>query len=401
MAEQQVGGAGGALEQHGVAGAVGEFVEERTQRCDADSGREQGDFASFEDGSGEPAVGAFEQCGGAGPQGGQPAAAGAEVLRGDPQPVPVRGGREGERLAARPARARDEPPDEELARRDGKPVEVPAAQVDRDDAAAFGHDPLDDQPVPGVEPSRPSDAEHEHGTRRGGVRGPPERGRRGGGGEVGAGPQLVRQGQAGAEVGVEVQQVPGLVAQPAPGRAHRRHGDHEQRDGSGGRQEHARVGRDQVPRLTKDAGAVGRRVAEGDEHDVGGQQGDRSEPDEPVPAGQLVLAVAAFDPRDARHQQDLQQQEVGGQQPGEPAGRGEEVRAEVLQAAAGHPERDHEQDAQPGRQPGGVPPPRADHGPRDATGGETGGHRTPQGDCCEIHPSRAGLAVDVTRVRVR
>ena len=31
------------------------------------------------------------------------------------------------------------------------------------------------------------------------------------------GPQLVRQREADAEVGVEVQQVPGLVAQPAPG----------------------------------------------------------------------------------------------------------------------------------------------------------------------------------------
>ena len=56
-----------------------------------------------------------------------------------------------------------------------------------------------------------------------------------------AGPQLVRQREADAEVGVEVQQVPRLVAQPrAAPSCTDGDDDHDERDGAGEGQQHAR-----------------------------------------------------------------------------------------------------------------------------------------------------------------
>ena len=63
----------------------------------------------------------------------------------------------------------------------------------------------------------------------------------GGGQEVGAGPQLVRQGEPGAEVAVEVDEVPRLVAQPRGGPFHRGDHDHDQGGRAGDRQQHPGV----------------------------------------------------------------------------------------------------------------------------------------------------------------
>ena len=71
----------------------------------------------------------------------------------------------------------------------------------------------------GTMPQFLSDAEHDDGARADDVRRPPVEPGEWRADEVGAGPHLVRDGEADPEVGVEVQQVPRLVAQPPPGHA--------------------------------------------------------------------------------------------------------------------------------------------------------------------------------------
>jgi hypothetical protein len=177
----------------------------------------------------------------------------------------------------------------------------------------------------------------------------------------------VRQGQPRPEVGVEVDQVPGLVAQSRPGLLHRRDHDHDERERPGDRQQHPRIGDDEVDEGAPHA-SVGRGgVPEGDERDVGEHEGERGEPDEAVDTGQLVLAPGLLDPRDAGHQPHLEQQERRGDETGEPTRRGEEPcgGAEFLDAAAAHPQGDGEEHHAPAERGAEVAPP-ARHRPEAA-----------------------------------
>ena len=100
-----------------------------------------------------------------------------------------------------------------------------AAHVDRHEPSASGTTEVDAEAVAQVAPDRQADPPHQHaGGQRPGA--PPEDGAAGRGDELLPGPELVRQREADAEVGVEVEQVPRLVAQPPPGGLDAGHHDH-------------------------------------------------------------------------------------------------------------------------------------------------------------------------------
>ena len=295
------------------------------------------------------------------PQRREPPDAVPVALRGDPQPV--RGGRRRQRVrvAAGPPRAVEEPPGEEVTRRCPEPGQGTAAHHHADGVRAFGDDGLDHEPVaqrPGQRHGHPPDKQGGGG--RGPQRPPVHRGH-GIAQEVLAGPELVRQGEADAEVGVQVQQVPGLVPEGTPRGPHGRDHDRGQRGGAGDREQHAGVVEGEVDELTDHAVTVAGRVAEGDEHDVREHQVEGPEADEPVPAGELVLPEGPLHERDPGHQQHLDEQEVGGDQSGQPAGGVEAALTQrvgqVLQPAAGHPEGDHDEHAEPGQDARRVAPP--------------------------------------------
>ena len=148
---------------------------------------------------------------------------------------------------------------------------------------------------------------------------PPEDGPRRRGGELTSRPELVRQSQADAEVGVEVQQVPRLVAQAAPSRADARDHDHEQAAGAGHRQQHPGVVGRQLPERRGCVDEAPGGVSPADQRDVREHQVERGEADEAVDTDQPVLTVRRLEHRDARHQHHLGQQQDRGDQPGQPA----------------------------------------------------------------------------------
>ena len=234
---------------------------------------------------GQPAVGPFEEHPGAGPQRRTGSAAVAEVLDGDAQAAAVRRGGQRVGVRPRPARAGEEAPGEELAGarrgarpgggRSGRPTRHPApsstTEVTRRSGgagcAAAG------APIRQTSTDARGEAQSVH----------QKTVRAGRGQELLAGPELVGQGEPDAEVGVEVQQVPGLVAQPRPGRADAGHDDHDQARRAGGGEQHARVGRRSGPRASPGRrGEVAGGVAPGDQADVGEHPGERGEADQPV-----------------------------------------------------------------------------------------------------------------------
>ena len=85
------------------------------------------------------------------------------------------------------------------------------------------------------------------------------------------------------------------------------------------REQHPAVRRDDRPGLTQQIVVIAQRVSGEDQDDVHQQQVERPEPDQPVPARQLVLTVAPLDHRHPCHQEHLDQQQVRGDQSGQPA----------------------------------------------------------------------------------
>ncbi len=208
-------------------------------------------------------------------------------------------------MATGPAGSGHEPPDEELPGTCAQPLDRLAAQVQGHHGGCLGDDSINDEAVPPGAQRRQAETEDDDGGGRGGVDRPPVHPCPRGRGEVRAGPQLVWDGQAHPEVGVQVQQVPGFVAQPPSGRAHRGHDDHHQHRGPRRRQQHAGIVGDELPCLRHQAGPGRRRVTQSDQHDVGEHQIERGETDQTMTPGELILAVAAFHPGNARHQQHL------------------------------------------------------------------------------------------------
>ena len=178
---------------------------------------------------------------------------------------------------------------------------------------------------------------------------PPEDGLRRRADELLAGPELVRQGQADPEVGVEVQQVPRLVAQPPAGGLDAGEHHQEQAHRAAGGEQHARVVDDQVPQGRRGPRHAPGGVPPGDQDDVGEHQVERGEPDQPVEAGQPVLAEGVLQRGHAGHQQHLHEQQHRGHQAGDPAQRGQPggPAGQVLEPAVGDPPVGDQQEAEP------------------------------------------------------
>ena len=182
-----------------------------------------------------------------------------------------------------------------------------------------------------------------------------------------------------------MQQVPRLVAEPLAGGLDARDDDHDQRDGAAEGEQHARVGDGEVPERRGRRGDAAGGVPPGDQDDVRQHQAERREPDDPVLAREPVLAEGALERRQPGHQQHLHQQQVGRDQAGEPAQRGEPGRPadEVADAARSRPPVRHQQQAQPeacarGEAHGGVDAGPAERGaagdPLPRPGDGCGGH---------------------------
>ena len=233
----------------------------------------------------EAAVGAFDRHPRPGPHVRDTPAGVAQVLDGDPQRVAGGCRRERVRVAAGPARRVEEPPDEELPRGDGEPVEAAAGHHDRHDLVALADDVDDAQPVAQGPVQRNADPPDQNRAGRGAPERPPVDRGDGGRHELLAGPELVRQGETDAEVRIQVQQVPRLVPQLPARLADAGHGDEQEQRRAGDGQQDAGVVDDEVPGLGEHVGPCLDRVPDRHDDDVDDHQVDRPEPDETVSAG--------------------------------------------------------------------------------------------------------------------
>ena len=171
--------------------------------------------------------------------------------------------RDRERVRPPPAVAGQEPPHEVLAGADRQLVEVASGHVDREDAGRLVDDGRHAQPVAHGLPDRLADPEDEH--ERGGrhVQRDPVADRDRVVDEVGADEQLVEEPEGDREIGVQVEAVPRLVRQPAPGGPDRADRHQREQAAADQRHQHVRVGRDQRQELADDVAAVAERVADG------------------------------------------------------------------------------------------------------------------------------------------
>ena len=122
------------------------------------------------------------------------------------------------------------------------------------------------------------------------------------------------------QVGIEVDEVPGLVGEAASGdgdRQHRRSAI-EQSERDDGRQQ-ALVAGDEVGQLTGDVLAVPKLVAQGLKDGVADQQANREVAVPLVEHGHSLQAEGVLEPRQPRHEQQLPEDEVGSEQPRHPA----------------------------------------------------------------------------------
>ena len=157
--------------------------------------------------------------------------------------------------------------------------------------------------------------------------------------------ELVAERERDREVGVEVQVVPRLVAQPLARRACRHDTDAEEQGVRDGRHQYVGVADQQGAGLADDGGVRGDGVAPDDEESVRAGQRDRVAPAHRVPARQPVGADAALDRRNPRHEQQQYDDGVAGEQPGDAAGVGQPVTEALHHGGVVPPEREHEDSA--------------------------------------------------------
>ena len=184
--------------------------------------------------------------------------------------------------------------------------------------------------------------------------------------------ELMAERQRDRQVGVQVQEVPRLVAHPAAGGAHRDDPDAEQKEPGHGGHQHVGVLGEQRRALAHHVGVRGGRVAPHDEQAVRDHQADDVPPAHGVPAGQFVGAQAPLQWRQPRHQRDQDHYAVSAEQ-AEDFARAGQPAAEPVDAGrtvppqgddhdrAGDDDRQHATRADPGRsvrRPGGHRPGR-------------------------------------------
>ncbi len=204
--------------------------------------------------------------------------------------------------------------------------------------------------------------------------------------EVRTRPQHVRDREPDPEVAVEVQQMPGLVAQAATGATDARRDDHHKKCRARGGEEHPGVVPHEVPCLRERVHARRDGVAEDEQHDLREEQPERPEADPAMHARDGITAEAALEQRHARHQEHLVQEQIGRDESRDAAERRERLPSpgeQALHAAAGDPQRRDEQTRRPDDGCRRDVPLRAvratsprDEGPRDGpVGGAGGGER--------------------------
>ena len=214
--------------------------------------------------------------------------------------------------------------------------------MDRDDAERLLDDPVDPQPVAERLHERDDHAEADDDRERRGEERAPPVGRGRVEHELVAGRDLVEPRERDARVGEEMDGVPPLVGQAAARDRVRGGDDRDQEGGADRRGDHPRVDAapEHRPELAADRELVQERVAPDDEHDVHDDEVDARVPVPAVPAGEPVEPDGAFERRDARQKNDLDEREVGAQEPGEPPDACESVSGGVhaLDVAAVPPE---------------------------------------------------------------
>src|ERR1700694_3806915 len=161
-------------------------------------------------------------------------------------------------------------------------------------------------------------------------------------GEVDPGRDLVAEGEHDGQVRVEVDEVPRLVGQLAPGDGDRDpdHGQEEAEGDDGG--EHSFVAGDEVEQVGGDVLAIAELVAERLEEAVAEQQADREVAVPFVEDGHPLEAEGVLEGRQPGHQEKLPEHQVGADQTGDPAEAVEEVRSAPgdLEARADPPQAD-------------------------------------------------------------
>ena len=143
-----------------------------------------------------------------------------------------------------------------------------------------------------------------------------------------AGGDLVGERQCQPEVGVEVDDPPGLVLEVPPRQLDRGDPRHHQKPEADRGGQKVRIGGEEEPELAEHAHLGRLRIAERDEHDVGGDQRQRPWRDPPVPTEEPVLPDGSLEPRQSGDEHQHDQHQVGAAEPGqaspgdEPASRG-------------------------------------------------------------------------------
>ena len=292
-------------------------------------------------------------------------------LHGQPQVGRLRQRGQRVRVSLPPHSPGQEPPAEELAAGHGQPVQAAAGADHGHHAGPLRAHLGDRQPVPQApDEGQPEPvAEHQARGRRPGHR-PDDLGQRVAH-ERRAEHDDVSERDSQGQVHPEVDQPPGLPAQPAPHGAHRDDADQAHQAEADGRGEHVRVPGQQDARLVPRPGPGGLGVAQGEEQGVRGEQADRPRGDRAVQPEQAVLARHPLHERDAADQQDHDQGQVRADHAGEAARVGEQPAAggQLAGGLAGHG--DGQGGAQPG--PGGQQRETRERGVRPGCGGAAEG----------------------------
>ena len=227
-------------------------------------------------------------------------------------------------MGAPPVVAGQEPQVEVLAAAGGEAVQVAAGHVDGDHARRLRDHAPDPGPVAQCRPDRlsePEDQDHRH---RDHQQGRPVDPGHGIVDEVAPHDELVGEAERDPEVRVQVDAVPGLVGKPPPRCPNRGDRDGREAGHAGGRHQHEWIRPEQGGRLVEEASPVGHRPAERREDDMSREQPDRAKPEPPVRPGQAVHAEGLVEPGASRHEDQLDEREVGAQERGDLARRGED-----------------------------------------------------------------------------
>ena len=213
---------------------------------------------------------------------------------------------------------------EVLAAPGGEALQVAAGHVDGDHARRLRDHARDPRPVTQRRPDRLAEPEDEDHRDRDHQQGRPVDPRHGIVDEVAPHDELVREPERDPQVGVEVDAVPGLVREPPPRGADRGDRDDSEACHRGGRHQHEGVRPEQGGRLVEDVPPVAHRPAERREDDVSCEQPDRPEPEPAVRPRQAIHAEDLVEPRATRHEDQLDEREVGAQERGDLAGGSED-----------------------------------------------------------------------------